>query len=509
MATRETRQRLLIGGLPLPLKYEPLHFLVSGSTGAGKSQLLAEILLKLRLRGDWGDRCLVVDPGASLAPHFLLPGDGILNPRDKRGLHWSPLAEMQSSSDAQRIAKNIVPEPPSASDRSWYGYGRQLLAAALTRVCERDGTNGDWLDLLLLARHETDLLSACEDTPASALFLKGNEKMRANAQGVLVPHLAAFTYLPRNAGRKSFSLNKWVAGQYRRRQKSWLWWPIPIHQLDALVPLIASQLSSFTTAALRLPEDPSRRIFLVADEFAQLGKVSSIDKTLNLGRKHGLSAILAIQSIAQLRKTYGNDGAQVLLSCLSNWLILRSADAETAEAMSKHIGDHEMEVSERSKAESGQYGEGRSQRSHSTTMSERRRVERAFLASELQHLPERKGILTLADREDAIPITIPLVTPLLPATARGFIPRPKNEPLQSQEHTPAPASPVPGGVAKRSPTQPSANRTSETVPASLSNPPLRPNIALDDLATPDDSTARNQQRDPPRPLPNRSITSGL
>ncbi|MGH8225513.1 MAG: type IV secretion system DNA-binding domain-containing protein [Gammaproteobacteria bacterium] len=483
MTRKRTKIRLDIGGLPIPLRYEVLHFLISGSTGSGKSQLLARLLLTLSLRRAWGDRCIVIDPGTSLAPHFLLPGDCILNPLDKRALPWSPLAEMQSPNDAPRIARSIIPDPPSPSDRSWYGYARQLLAATLVHVWECGGDNGDLLDLLTLASRADDLCSACAGTPASILFLQGNEKMRANSQGVLSPYLAAFTYLPRRAGSQSFALRKWANQQYTKFQKGWLWWPVPTNQLDVLAPLIATQVAALTTAVLQLPEDRSRRMFVVADEFAQLGKVASIEQALTLGRKHGLVAVLAIQSIAQLRQIYGHDGAQVLLSCLSNWVILRSADAETAEAMSRHVGDHEVQITERSEGESGNYGDGRSQRSRSITLSEHRRVERALLASQIQRLPERQAIITLADRPEAIPVTIPLVTSHLPRVTSGFVTRPLKKPPQPDARTPTPASPVSGGDETCSPTSrtSSANPMFTAATAASSIPPSPGNIALDDL----------------------------
>lgn len=491
----QKKARLMIDRLPIPLRYEVLHFLVSGSTGSGKSELLARLLLALQLRRDCGDRAFVVDPGVSLAQKFLLPSDCDLNPLDRRAPGWSPLAEMRSPTDATRMAKSIVPEPAAPADRSWYGYGRELLSAALTAVWEHGGDNGELNDLLILSERIGDLRTACEGTPASVLFLPENEKMRANSMGVLSPYLRAFTYLPRRAGSQSFSIRKWVEGRYPRFRKGWLWWPVPTDQLEALAPLIATQIAAFTTAALQLPEDGgSRRIFLVADEFSALGKVPSIETVLTLGRKRGLAAILAIHSIAELRHAYGRDGAEVLLSCLSNWIIMRSTSADTAELMSKHIGDREIEITEESQGESGNYWDGRSQRSRSITRSIHRRVERAFLASEIQHLPTLRAIVTLADRSEVVPITVPLVTPFLPHVAPGFVTRPSKESPQPEGDTPAPAAPVSGGPRACSPTSrtSSANFTSTAAAAKLPSPPSAYGIALDDFIAHDPTAPQAQ-----------------
>jgi type IV secretory pathway TraG/TraD family ATPase VirD4 len=433
-----------------------------------------------------------------------------MNPFDRRAAPWSPLSEMQFESDAHWLANAIIPEPPSASDRSWYGYARQILAAVLIYVWKNNGTNGELVDILTLAQRDKDLIAACYGTPASVLFLQGNEKMRGNAQGVLSPYLNALMYLPRESGSRGFALRKWVDKRYKRMTNGWLWWPIPTNQIDALAPLIAAQIAALITAILQLPANHSARIFLVADEFAQLGKVSSIERALTLGRKHGLAAILAIQSVAQLRQVYGKDGAQVLLSCLSSWIILRSADSETSEAMSKHIGDHEIEVAEKSEGESGGYGDGRSQRSHSTTTSRRRRIERAYLPSEIQRLSARQAIVTLADRPEVVSVTVPLVTPHIPQVARGFAPRPNNEPPQADSRTPTPASPVPGGGSKRSPapkTSP-AKSTSSTVAATPSSPPVRHSIALDELVSHDQPSLQTHHAQLPQCNDNKSTDYG-
>ena len=51
---------------------------------------------------------------------------------------------------------------------------------------------------------------------------------------------------------------------------------------------------------------------------------------------------MGLQSISQVREAYGRDGAQTLLANLGNWLTLRSGDAESAEFLSKNIGDEQV-----------------------------------------------------------------------------------------------------------------------------------------------------------------------
>lgn len=50
---------LTIGGVPLAREQEPLHLLLAGSTGTGKTTAVAELLDGITARGD---RAIVVDP---------------------------------------------------------------------------------------------------------------------------------------------------------------------------------------------------------------------------------------------------------------------------------------------------------------------------------------------------------------------------------------------------------------------------------------------------------------
>lgn len=58
-AAPTTRASLVVGGVPLAWEQEPLHLLLAGSTGTGKTTAVAELLDGLAKRGD---RAVIVDP---------------------------------------------------------------------------------------------------------------------------------------------------------------------------------------------------------------------------------------------------------------------------------------------------------------------------------------------------------------------------------------------------------------------------------------------------------------
>jgi len=106
-------------------------------------------------------------------------------------------------------------------------------------------------------------------------------------------------------------------------------------------------------------------------------------------RKYGGSVISGLQTIAQLRATYGRDEAQVLLSCLSTKLILAAGDAETAKYFEDQLGQQEVKRKNLSRG----WSSGLMQSSKSRNISEQNHLQAAVLASEITSLPDLYGYL--------------------------------------------------------------------------------------------------------------------
>lgn len=197
------RWKLRIGGVRLPRALEPQHLLITGGTGAGKSQTIHGMLDAIRGRGD---RAILTDIGAEALRGFGVRGDQLLNPLDSRGAAWSPIAELDSPADAERLAKSMIPDHQEGIGREWFIYSQALVAAVLKRLTERgEATNGALLHALTLAA-PAELETLVRGLPAQALFHAGAEKMLASVRGIVGTYLAPYAYLPREAGAKSWSI---------------------------------------------------------------------------------------------------------------------------------------------------------------------------------------------------------------------------------------------------------------------------------------------------------------
>jgi type IV secretory pathway TraG/TraD family ATPase VirD4 len=144
------------------------------------------------------------------------------------------------------------------------------------------------------------------------------------------------------------------------------------------------------SAVLSLNPSSERRIWLVIDELAALGKLASLESALTMGRKNGLCVVAGLQSIAQLDRIYGRESAQVLRACFRNLLVLAisKTDPDTAEAMSRALGEQEV----RREEETRSHGSSGNSRSHSV----RHATERVVMPAEISGLPNLVGFLALA-----------------------------------------------------------------------------------------------------------------
>lgn len=395
---------LMVGKIAVPQKVEPLHFLVSGSTGVGKSQLIRSFLRAIRSRDE---RAIIVDVGGDLMASNFFRGDLILNPHDSRSRIWSPFCEMRSILDADRIAASMLPAGEGESGE-WHRYSQSLIAAVLQRLYERcDATNERLLYYLTIAKNE-EIEALVAGHPAQTMFDAGATKLLGSVRSIIGSYLSAYRFLPANAGREDFSISEWVVDA----SGGWLWLPYQDRDAVAMRPLLAAWIGEAVSAVLSLWPDPNRRIWLVLDEVGSLGLVESLIDALSKGRKFGLCAVLGLQSISQLRSVYGHDGATTLLSCLRNSVVYSVDDPDTADYMSRRLGDVEQErwdetVSDRNKSETA-----------------RRATSRVVLPSQIMNLPNLSAYLSLAGDYPVVRVSIPVVpsqqyvAPFVPTTNR-------------------------------------------------------------------------------------------
>jgi type IV secretory pathway TraG/TraD family ATPase VirD4 len=223
----------------------------------------------------------------------------------------------------------------------------------------------------------------------------------ASTRFILTSHVNAHKHLRPGA----FSIRTWLESGRGNLFVTWM-----EDMQAALSPLITTWIDIVANAILSLPASDSRRVWLILDELGALGKLSSLESVLTRGRKHGLCVVAGLQSTAQLDRVYGRDGAVVLRSCFRNLVVLSIAksDPDTAEMLSRALGDSEVERPQHS-TNTGASGITKGVTAQRTT-------ERIVLPSEISQLPALRGFVALAGepvtrRLTVTPRDLPVVSP--------------------------------------------------------------------------------------------------
>lgn len=390
----DKKAEVFVGRVGIPRNMENRHFLLSGSTGSGKSQAFYQIAEVARRRGD---AAVVADVNAEMLGRLYDParGDVILNSLDTRSENWSPLAEISGSWDADRIAKSIIPAG-DGSAAEWNHYAQVLLSAVLAKTWRDGGSNFDLTNLLLTSPND-ELAKALAGSQAAQLFAPGAERMLSSIRAITATYCQPLSYLSPSAGRDGFSITKFVQAEAETKRGAWLFFPVRDDFFKSFRSLIAGQIDIAISALLSSPDDEARRVWFMLDEFATWGRIASITDLLTKARKKGGVGVLGLQSISQIRETYGREGAQTLLANLGNWLTLRAGDAETADFMSKNIGDEQVRRTNLSTNADGK-----------ESTSEQIAMQRVLLPAELQKLADLVGILNIAGPLPAGWVTVPV-----------------------------------------------------------------------------------------------------
>ncbi len=222
-------------------------------------------------------------------------------------------------------------------------------------------------------------------TAAVVLCQKGNDKMLNNTRATMLPYLGIFEYLPDEG---QFSIRQFVQEDWR---DNWLFITYRDDQMGMLRNLVATVLEMALVEGLSLSENQDRGLWFVMDEVDSLGKVNSLRAGLTKLRKYGGRCVLGVQTVAQLRTTYGRDEAQTLIANTSVKCILRAGDSETAKNMEHELGEQEIErLQVNDSFSTSDNGQSQSQ---NTSMQLVR--QSTVLASEIMGLPDLQGYLKL------------------------------------------------------------------------------------------------------------------
>lgn len=329
---------ITLAGVPIPTHLEPLHFLIGGSTGSGKTFAMLEMLKQITKTTD---KVIVTDPNGEYFSYFGKQNDILMNPFDQRSPGWSVFNEIQEEEDPVQLSKSIIPPASNPQDKEWHRYGQDLVAATLKKLLlnKEEATTQKLCEWLTIKPAE-ELKEFLKDTSAAGLFQPGASKALASTRFIISKYLSPYNEM--NPG--TFSLKSWLKSE----EQSNLYLPWLENQSESLKPLISTWLDILCSSILSLPPNNERRVWLFIDELAALEYLNSLEPALTRGRKYGLRVVAGLQSTSQLDVIYERDKAKTLFSCFRTLLVLggSSSDPDTAERFSQSLGEVEYQRSQ-------------------------------------------------------------------------------------------------------------------------------------------------------------------
>lgn len=405
---------LTIGDFPLPTGFSKKHTLISGTTGAGKSTALIHLLRAIRARGD---RAVVYDKKGEFIEMFYRDGvDHILNPSDRRSHQWTPWEEMAGPFDADWVAETLFPQSNSnggGNDKFFTNAARNVVSSAL-QTLYLDGPRSVLTLLRATAWNDAELLKELvAGTPASAYFNEENEKTLESIRSTIVDGIRPLRLLKEKESQGFFSIREWIAqGDNRDADDSWLFLPVRESDIEIQKPLISTWIQSTAKGLMARGVDKDRTLWLIVDELPSLKKIPALSMLMAEGRGFGAAVVLGIQEINQLEEEFGKNTSKTILGLCSTQLHFRLNNADTAEWVSKVLGEAEREeIDEDLNYSADDIRDG-------VRVSSKRQSRKIVLPSEIMDLPDLSCYAKIWGVEAKARLDVPFLR--LPQVADGF-----------------------------------------------------------------------------------------
>jgi len=171
-----------LGGITIPESIEFEHFLIIGSSGAGKSTAIRSMLDQIQERGQ---PTIVIDRESEYVQQYYneAHGDVILNPLDRRCPYWSPWSELRDDSftvDAAAIAASLIRGRARTANEVFFQESTRTVIEAILHIMRDQRSTDDLLRFVGLPREQ--LHEALQGTPAYPLI---DPKAAEQGSGIL------------------------------------------------------------------------------------------------------------------------------------------------------------------------------------------------------------------------------------------------------------------------------------------------------------------------------------
>lgn len=324
-----------IGSIPLVKGTETQHIMITGGTGAGKTNCLHQVLKQLR---EQGNQAVIVDTTGVFVDRYFDPKKDVLfNPFDSRSSPWTPWAECENACDYASLAESFIPQSYSESENYWRVAARSLFCSVLDKFENTKKTSE--ITKWLLYESLPNLCRLVQGTKAASHLDPNSEKAASSVRSVASTFLESLECL--KDSDTPISIKGWL--KKPPSEGSWLFLNCLPSQRSTMLPLLSAWISSAIRGLITLPADLNRRIWFIIDELPSLQKIKDLELLLAEGRKYGGCCVLSLQSPAQIENIYGREVTQMIIGNTATKVVFSEQDPEVAARISKAFGEKETQ----------------------------------------------------------------------------------------------------------------------------------------------------------------------
>lgn len=334
---------LCIGKMPLVKGSETKHFLVTGSTGSGKTNLIHNILLQVQSKKQ---PVIIIDQTGEMIAKYYSPerGDIIFNPLDARSAAWDFWADCNTTEELERFARILFSFNRKRAGHNTDPFWEQSAESVFIACAHYQKTIGELSieQLCKLLRNNSlhTLQMKLKGTEASRYLEAENKTTASSILSVLATSSKPLSYLrdqTNENGCNSFSLNE----HFRNIDKgsdSWLFLATKPSSRDLTLPLVAclTELAFSKVVDIGINED--RRIWFVFDELSALGRLPALSNLMTEGRKYGACIVSGLQSLNQLYVSYGQYEGSTIFGQFGTNFFFRNNEPAIAKMVSSLCG---------------------------------------------------------------------------------------------------------------------------------------------------------------------------